>query len=619
METDLLLNVRGNVRTLRTMWSEKVQEEQKSIQPKSVTNRAYSETSQKKLMKDNIQTPIATDETLINSKSKIITDSEKPSKVESIEQSSSSSSINETDDFLPLPAPPSSVIFQHQAQTILTVKQSVIKMFDIDKKKTHINHIKNNGIRHWHLARHVFRSGLIFSPSRRASDSIIPLLMKTSIAQYHIRAESLDSIQTQTPFQTLIDYLSYNDNNDDENISLLEKKTIVKRTISDTSACIQRNKLNDTIAQYETIMRHLKNYDKFKETYPMSSPLSSTQETINMKQIMKKKEEFIQQNLINKSSIRNTQTQSLARNARRTFTEFIMNDLLSSNISRTLSNVQSSVNIVHTASQTETTEILKPTESIKLMQETESIPIEETDAAINELDNVLNNTDTEVLLTPNSEINVIIVNPSTTEDNMTQPKEKPLMQRLFEGKKTAYTANDLNMESNRIPEELMQTYEIAKKKCFFPSEKLLYATKMIKIDRRGYKQHIRLLCLTTERVYIITKKDPYPKETLLFKDILGITCTPCQDGFICLHTRETREDRGDWIFVIDHPCEFITQLFMAMGRNHNNDNYLKIEPKFKHVRRGTGTVSDECLIEVRPSRAFRIEFENYEVLVIAAA
>jgi len=30
------------------------------------------------------------------------------------------------------------------------------------------------------------------------------------------------------------------------------------------------------------------------------------------------------------------------------------------------------------------------------------------------------------------------------------PKEKPLMQRLFEGKKTAYSANDLNMESTRI-------------------------------------------------------------------------------------------------------------------------------------------------------------------------
>lgn len=66
---------------------------------------------------------------------------------------------------------------------------------------------------------------------------------------------------------------------------------------------------------------------------------------------------------------------------------------------------------------------------------------------------------------------------------------------------------------------------------------------MIKIDRRGYKQRIRLLCITTERVYIITKKNPYPKETLLFENILGITCTPCKDGFVCLHTKETRDDR----------------------------------------------------------------------------
>jgi len=66
---------------------------------------------------------------------------------------------------------------------------------------------------------------------------------------------------------------------------------------------------------------------------------------------------------------------------------------------------------------------------------------------------------------------------------------------------------------------------------------------MVKIDRRGYKQHVRLLCLTSQRVYIITKKKPYPKEALLFKDILGISVTPRKDGFICLHTKETREDR----------------------------------------------------------------------------
>ena len=66
---------------------------------------------------------------------------------------------------------------------------------------------------------------------------------------------------------------------------------------------------------------------------------------------------------------------------------------------------------------------------------------------------------------------------------------------------------------------------------------------MVKIDRRGYKQHIRILCITTERVYIITKKKSYAKEAVLLKDILGVSCTPRRDGFICFHTRETREDR----------------------------------------------------------------------------
>jgi len=66
---------------------------------------------------------------------------------------------------------------------------------------------------------------------------------------------------------------------------------------------------------------------------------------------------------------------------------------------------------------------------------------------------------------------------------------------------------------------------------------------MIKISRRGYTQHIRLLCLTSERLYNITKKDPYPKEGLLFQDICGITVSPYKDGFICIHTKETYEDR----------------------------------------------------------------------------
>ncbi len=120
---------------------------------------------------------------------------------------------------------------------------------------------------------------------------------------------------------------------------------------------------------------------------------------------------------------------------------------------------------------------------------------------------------------------------------------------------------------------------------------------MIKISRRGYTEHVRLLCITTARVYNLTKRDPYPKEGLLFNDILGITCSPYKDGFICIHTRETYEDRvkkeagrnlkrcffpcfkGDWLIVVEHPCEFITQLFMILKRENNNDRFLKFETK----------------------------------------
>jgi hypothetical protein len=66
---------------------------------------------------------------------------------------------------------------------------------------------------------------------------------------------------------------------------------------------------------------------------------------------------------------------------------------------------------------------------------------------------------------------------------------------------------------------------------------------MIKISRRGYTQHLRMLIITTERLYNLTKKNSYPKEGVFFKDILGITCSPYKDGFICIHTREVHEDR----------------------------------------------------------------------------
>lgn len=331
-----------------------------------------------------------------------------PSKIESIEEFSSIST--DTNDSLPFPEPPSCVTFQQQAQSIMNLKESVAKLFDTDKIKPSFSYVKKNSVRHWHLARHVFRSGLVFAPSRRASDSIIPVLMKTRMVHFATRTESLDSTYTQTPSQTLIDYLSHKD---EENVKLIQNKTLVKRTVSDIVACTQRNELNDTIAQYETIMRHLKNYDKFMTAYPMPSPspLRTIQKPKDVKEILKKAEENLHQNSTNKSSIRNTQTQSLTRNTGRTFTEFVMSDLLSSLMPKPSSKRQPYHNAVHRASQTE---------FLELSQQNDAAQIDEADEVINELDDVLNeNNEQQIALTPNSEINVIILNsPTTVEEQI---------------------------------------------------------------------------------------------------------------------------------------------------------------------------------------------------------
>jgi len=41
--------------------------------------------------------------------------------------------------------------------------------------------------------------------------------------------------------------------------------------------------------------------------------------------------------------------------------------------------------------------------------------------------------------------------------------------------------------------------------------------------------------------------------------------------------------KGDWLVLVDHPCEFVTQLFMVLGRDNNDDNFLKFESKYKEI------------------------------------
>ena len=323
------------------------------------------------------------------------------------------------------PLPPPKLLFQYQAQSVATIKQTLNKM-NVSKRNL-IPHIQlsNSGAHHWHIAKHVFRSGLIFNRTRRASDSILPLLIKTHQASGRSRADSIVSTLSQTPFESLINYITLNkaDENDPSTIPMR-----TKRSTSDVSNCIRRNQLDDSIFQYESILRHLKNYEQFMSSHPRSSigpSISSKTGEQSLESDLNVTLHEAEAKFLAKTSIPNRQTQSLSRNVGRTFSEFIINDLFSSTLA--LSSPSSKgqrCSLSHASSQTdssEATEEIKdqakelteiiPSPSIPLEQSTSTIN-EETDAVLNEFDTILENTIQEPPITPNSAINVIIIQPA---------------------------------------------------------------------------------------------------------------------------------------------------------------------------------------------------------------
>ncbi|CAF3630211.1 unnamed protein product [Rotaria sordida] len=599
METNTSSNVCGNVHTLRNMWMSKEKEEEKP--KRSILPPSYSHSKQQReqSLKNNIPTLKITHETTITTEttkkeSSIILNNDKTTTFEPVKEVPSI----EKKISLSIPSSQPAITLKHQTQSMTTVGQATAT----DKKQNILfKHPKTNGIRNWQIVRLIFRSGLALNRTRRASDTMVPLLMKTYKVNQRSRTNSTDSTHSQPPFETLVDYFTHNIEYHNEVLSVPQR---IKRSPSYTSSCMRRNKLDETIFQYEMILRHLKNYDEFMSTHPLpsSDSLVSTKQQqkklFNTQQINNKNEE--KEKIHDKTFISKRQTQSLSRNVGRTFSEFIINDLFLSPSSKKSPNEQQSISISHASSQTD---LFESIHSINNQTNTFSETVrnpesdrnnivtneEEKQVVLNEFDTMLNNNEQATSITPNSQINVIVVNlPTAPKEEITASREKPLMQRLFERKKSAYSPDDLNMQPIRLPEEMMETYEIAKKRCIFDSEKLIYTTKMIKISRHSYTQHIRLLCITTERLYNITKKNPYSKEGLFFNQIVGITCTPYKDGFICIHTKESYEDRGDWLVLVDHPCEFITQLFITMGRNDNSDDFLKIATEFTHHRRYYG-------------------------------
>ncbi|CAF3935271.1 unnamed protein product [Rotaria sp. Silwood2] len=649
MKSNASSNVHGNVHALRNMWTSKAQEEEKPKRPALAPSYPHSEQQQKQSLKRNIPTLKITNETTtiattkkeppitFNNYRPTIFESTSVEKVSSIEEKISLSNLSSQ----------SSIILKHQTQSKTALEQSSMKMATANNKIHNIlrKNPKTKSIRNWQITRLVFRSGLALNKARRASDTIVPLLIKTYKISHLSRADSTDSILSQQPFENFIDYVTHNTEYHNDASPVPQR---IKRSASYTSSCMRRNKLDESVFQYEMILRHLKNYDEFASTYPLPSSDSlisskQRQKSFDLEQIKKKNEEEKEKEKFRDTTlVSKRQTQSLSRNIGRTFSEFIMNDLLLTPPLKKSPNEQQSLNVSHASSQTDLSDPVhiideqpKLSEKIHSINDqtnnsSEIVPNSETDrknaitnneesVVLNEFDTMLNNNDQQTSITPNSQINVIVVNlPDLPKKEKTASTEKPLMQRLFEGKKTAYSPDDLNMESIRLPEEMMATYEIALKKCFFDTEKPIYTTKMIKISRRGYTQHIRILCITNERLYNITKKNPYPKEGIFFNNIVGITCTPYKDGFICIHTKETYEDRGDWLVVVDHPCEFITQLFMTMKRNNNSDSFLKFASQFTHCRRyyaEVGTSSD-CFIKAEKAENFSIKKLDFETIAI---
>jgi hypothetical protein len=283
-------------------------------------------------------------------------------------------------------------------------------MSNNQKKNIFSKDPKNNGIHLWHIVRHVFHSGLIFNRTRRASDSILPLLMKTHQANAHSRKDSTDSTFSQTPFEGLIDYVTHNKENDIDSLTVPKKR---QRSASDSSDCIRRNKLDDSVFQYEMILRHLKNYEQFMTTYPVPS---STSPSISSKQ-QETSTDSEPNNPLNETGVKflaktlvpNRQTQSLSRNVGRTFSEFIMNDLFLSPSSRSSFKEQPCLSISHASSQTD---LLEPNHDIKnQINDSNLISNEEAKAVLNELDTVLDNSNQESFITPNTAINVVVLNP----------------------------------------------------------------------------------------------------------------------------------------------------------------------------------------------------------------
>ena len=360
------------------------------------------------------------------------------------------------DGDVPLPIPSTPITRGSISKSMEIFKESILKINRARRGKCLVQTPSHTATHYWHVTRHVFRSGFALHQSRRASDSILPLLMKTQ--QTRPRFDSVDSVSAATPFESLVDYLTYNDAEENDTDTLFVPSR-TKRAASDVSDCIRRNQLGDSIVQYETVLSHLKNYDQFLSNYSLLSPSRPADKSLDQQFVADPDD--TKDDAAARVSRRNSPTESLSPLLGKTFSDFLINDLLSAPASK------STPNELHD-SVLSARPIDKPNPAVETHNSTagetqrqDSLPMEAAQQVLNELDTMLANKEQENTAP-------LQVSPSPPMKEVTDRTESslfhrilrhlfqavaevpPLMERLFAGKKSAFQPDDLNMQLFRL-------------------------------------------------------------------------------------------------------------------------------------------------------------------------
>ena len=89
----------------------------------------------------------------------------------------------------------------------------------------------------------------------------------------------------------------------------------------------------------------------------------------------------------------------------------------------------------------------------------------------------------------------------------------------------SFTANDLELIRKSVFESQIKLNK---------NEETVYASKVIKLDRHGYKARSRILVLTNSAIYILKEKDLKLKYRILHKRIDSLILSNLSDGLLVI-------------------------------------------------------------------------------------